>query len=384
MPAFVMAVVAALVVGWLAYEGHEPIILGAVGLLGAVGVGLVLWARSAAGAEAARLKTAGLARDHRLTGTQAEADRLRGELTRAVSEQREAQEKARAAATAAADRQKQQDATIREGRAEIERLRKELETTRRQSQARPAEPASAASPAAVPAARPAASPPPPAAAPPARPAASPPPPAAAPGARPAAPPPPPAAAPGARPAAPPPPPRSAPAPPVPAPPRPSPPPPPAPAVAEPPAPTPTPAVAAVPPGKRERDPAPGDAVGTVLLVDDDPSFLFVAANILRPAGYRVIEAESGQAALDQAGPQAGKIDLLITDMMMPGMNGRQLAQRFSKLRPGVRVLYVSGFVDEGSAREAIEGEEADFLAKPFEADAFTAKVRELIGALPRA
>jgi CheY-like chemotaxis protein len=339
MPAFVMAVVAALVVGWLAYEGHEPIILGAVGLLGAVGVGLVLWARSAAGAEAARLKTAGLARDHRLSGTQAEADRLRGELTRAVSEQREAQEKARAAATAAADRQKQQDATIREGRAEIERLRKELETTRRQSQARPAEPASAASPAAVPAARPAAPPPPP---------------------------------------------RSAPAPPVPAPPRPSPPPPPAPAVAEPPAPTPTPAVAAVPPGKRERDPAPGDAVGTVLLVDDDPSFLFVAANILRPAGYRVIEAESGQAALDQAGPQAGKIDLLITDMMMPGMNGRQLAQRFSKLRPGVRVLYVSGFVDEGSAREAIEGEEADFLAKPFEADAFTAKVRELIGALPRA
>ena len=81
--------------------------------------------------------------------------------------------------------------------------------------------------------------------------------------------------------------------------------------------------------------------------------------------------------------QTGKIDLLITDMMMPGMSGRQLAQRFTKLRPGVHVLYVSGFVDEGSAREAIEGEEADFLAKPFEAGAFTAKVRELIGAARR-
>jgi len=136
-------------------------------------------------------------------------------------------------------------------------------------------------------------------------------------------------------------------------------------------------VAAQPTGKREPDPEPGAAVGTVLLVDDDPSFLFVAANILRPAGFRVIEAENGQSALDQAGPQTGKIDLLITDMMMPGMNGRQLAQRFTKARPGVRVLYVSGFVDEGSAREAIEGEEADFLAKPFEADAFIAKVREL-------
>ena len=142
-------------------------------------------------------------------------------------------------------------------------------------------------------------------------------------------------------------------------------------------PAPEPAVAAPPMGKREPDPPAGAAVGTVLLVDDDASFLFVAANILRPAGFRVIEAESGQAALDQAGAQAAQIDLLVTDMMMAGMNGRQLAQRFTKLRPGVRVLYVSGIVDEGSAREAIEGEEADFLAKPFEADAFIAKVRDL-------
>ncbi|HKZ05662.1 MAG TPA: response regulator, partial [Methylomirabilota bacterium] len=148
----------------------------------------------------------------------------------------------------------------------------------------------------------------------------------------------------------------------------------------PPVPAPAAEAAPVPTGPRAPDPAPGEAIGTVLLVDDDTSFLFVAANILRPAGFRVIEAESGQSALDQAGQQTGKIDLLVTDMMMPGMNGRQLAQRFTKLRPGVRVLYVSGFVDEGSAREAIEGEEADFLAKPFEAEAFIAKVRELSGA----
>jgi CheY-like chemotaxis protein/Skp family chaperone for outer membrane proteins len=358
MPALVMVFVASLVVGWLAYEGHEPIVLGAVALLGAVGLGLIFWARSAAGAEAARLKAAGLARDNRLAGIQAEADRLRGELTRAVSQQREAEEHARAAATTAADRQKQQDTTIREGRTEIERLRKELEAARRQASA----PSPAAPPAAAATTRPAPS---------------------APAREPAA------AAPPPRPAAPPPPPRPAPAPPVAAPPvaappRPSPPPPAARPVAEPPAPAPTPAVAAAPPGKREPDPAPGDAVGTVLLVDDDSSFLIMAADILRPAGYRVLEAESGQAALDQAGQQAGKIDLLITDMMMPGMNGRQLAQRFNKLRPGVRVLYVSGFVDEGSAREAIAGEEADFLAKPFEAEAFTAKVRELIRAAPRA
>ena len=352
MPALVMIVVSALVIGFLAYEGHEPIVLGAVAALGVVGIALILWARSGAAAEAARLRSAGTTRDNRLAGVQAEADRLRGELTRAVAQQREAEEGARATATAAAERQKQQDTSIREGRVEIERLRKDLETARRQAQTRPAEapvatPAAAAMPAPAPA------------------------PSAAPVARPA-----PAAAP--RPAAAPPPPRPAPSPAAP-PLRPSP-PPPAP-VAEPVAATPP--APAPPMGKREPDPAPGDAIGTVLLVDDDASFLFVAANILRPAGFRVIEAENGQSALDQAGQQTGKIDLLITDMMMPGMSGRQLAQRFTKLRPGVRVLYVSGFVDEGSAREAIEGEEADFLAKPFEGDAFTTKVRELIGVARR-
>ena len=357
MPALVMIVVSALVIGFLAYEGHEPIVLGAAAALGVVGIGLIFWARSGAAAEAGRLKSAGVSRDNRLAGVQAEADRLRGELARAVSQQREAEEGARAAATAAADRQKQQEATIREGRAEIERLRKEVETARRQVRTAEAPTAAAAAPtpatpSAAPAARPAAEAAPrPAAAPPAPP-------------RPAAPPPPP--------------PRPAPVPP--APPRPS--PPPRSPVVEPVAAAPPPAPAP-PMGKREPDPAPGDAVGTVLLVDDDASFLFVAANILRPAGFRVIEAESGQSALDQAGQQTGKIDLLITDMMMPGMSGRQLAQRFTKLRPGVRVLYVSGFVDEGSAREAIEGEAADFLGKPFEADAFTAKVRELIGAASR-
>lgn len=352
-----MVVVTALVVGFLAYEGHEPTVLGAAALLGVAGIGLIFWARGGAAAEAARLRSAGLARDNRLAGAQAEADRLRGELTSAVSRQREAEEGARAAATAVADRAKQQEAAIREGKAEVERLRKDLEAARRQAQARAAEtPATPAPAAAAPPAPPTPAPARPAEAPPRTPAAP-----APPAPRPAAP----------RPA---PPPASAP------PPRPTPAPPP-PAVAPPPVAAPAPAPP--PTGPREPDPAPDKAIGTVLLVDDDASFLFVAANILRPAGFRVIEAESGQSALDQASQQAGKIDLLVTDMMMPGMNGRQLAQRFTKLRPGVRVLYVSGFVDEGSAREAIEGEEADFLAKPFEADAFTAKVRELIGAARR-
>jgi DNA-binding NtrC family response regulator len=115
-------------------------------------------------------------------------------------------------------------------------------------------------------------------------------------------------------------------------------------------------------------------------VDDDTDFRTVAALILRRAGYEVIEAAGGAAALEAVQRHAGAIDLLITDMMMPGMNGRQLAQRFGRLRPGVRVLYVSGVVDEASARDAIAGENADFLEKPFEGDAFTGKVRDLLPA----
>ena len=352
MPALVMAIVTTLGIGFLVYDGSQDMMaLGAVAAVGVIGIGLIFWARSGAAAEAGRLRATANVRDTRMSSLQAEVERLRDDLVQASAKQRETDEHARTAAATAAERQKQHESAMRESRAELERARRELDLARRQATQAAAAPA------------PAAPPPAPAAAPPA-----PPRPAAAPAPPPA--PPKPAPAPAAPPAP------SKPAPAPAAPPRPTPPPPPPPApVVE--GPAPEPAVAAPPMGKREPDPPAGAAVGTVLLVDDDASFLFVAANILRPAGFRVIEAESGQAALDQAGAQAAQIDLLVTDMMMAGMNGRQLAQRFTKLRPGVRVLYVSGIVDEGSAREAIEGEEADFLAKPFEADAFIAKVRDL-------
>ena len=354
MPVVVMILVTLLGAGALTVAGHETPAVAALVVLGVIGLGLIFWARGQGAAELERLRAAAASRDQRLTGIQAETERMRLDLQRALGQQRESEERARAA-EAIADRQKQSEMALRESRAEVERLRKDVEAARRPPTAAPAATTAAPPPARAP--EPAATTAP--AAPP-RPAAAPP----------AAPPPRPAPA-----AAPPAPPR-----PVPAPVRaPAPPAAPAPAIAAPVADAP----AAASLGKREPDPAPGTAVGTLLLVDDDPSFLFVAANILRPAGFHVLEAESGQAALDRAGQHTGKIDLLVTDMMMPGMNGRQLAQRFTKLRPGVRVLYISGIVDEGSAREAIEGEEADFLGKPFEADTFTAKVRELLRASSR-
>ena len=363
MPVVVMIVATVLVGAALNVAGPEAPAIAALAVLGVIGVGLILWARGQSAAELARARATAVSRDSRLAGIQAETDQARADLQGALGQQREAEERARAAATAAADRQKQSEMALRESRAEVERLKKDVEAARRQAAAaaagsapvpapaRATEPAAGGSPQPVPASPAAPAPrpaPAPAAAPPTRPAPAP------------------AAAPPTRPAVAPP-----------APPRPAPTPAPAPVVAPPPV---ADAPAPAPTGPRAPDPAPGTAVGTLLLVDDDAGFLFMAANILRPAGFHVLEAESGQAALDRAGQHAGKIDLLITDMMMPGMNGRQLAQRFTQLRPGVRVLYISGIVDEGSAREAIEGEAADFLGKPFEADAFTAKVRELMRA----
>ena len=359
MPVVVMILATVLGGVVLSYGGFETPAIVALAVLGIIGIGLILWAQGQSGADLERTRALTLSRENRLVGIQAEADRMRLDLQRSLSQQREAEERARAA-EANAERQKEAEMALRESRAEVERLKRDVESARRQAAAAPA-----AAPVAAAAAAPASPAPPRAPEPAAGPARAPAP--AAPS-RPAAAPPP---SPASRPAPPAAPPRPAPAPPRPA--------------APPPAPVSAPATmiepaAPAPTGKREADPAPGTAIGTLLLVDDDPNFLFVASNILRPAGFNVIEAESGQAALERAGQHAGKIDLLVTDMMMPGMNGRQLAQRFTKLRPGVRVLYISGVVDEGSAREAIEGEEADFLGKPFEADTFTAKVRELIRA----
>ena len=365
MPVVVMIIVTALGAAALGVIGQEPPAIAALVVLGVIGVGLIFWARGGSAAELERLRASALSRDNRLAGIQDETDRMRADLQRALGQQREAEERARAAETAA-DRQKQSEMALRESRAEVERLKKDVEAARRHAMAATAAPAAAPAPPRV--TEPATTAAPAAPAAPARPAPAS---AAAAPPRPTAPAPPPA------------PPRPAPAAPAPppAPPRPAParapaaPASPAPVMARPPV---AEAPAPAPTGKREADPAPGTAIGTLLLVDDDPNFLFVAANILRPAGFHVLEAESGQAALERAEQHTGKIDLLVTDMMMPGMNGRQLAQRFTKLRPGVRVLYISGVVDEGSARDAIEGEAADFLGKPFEADTFTAKVRELL------
>ncbi|HXA94384.1 MAG TPA: CHASE domain-containing protein [Candidatus Dormibacteraeota bacterium] len=117
---------------------------------------------------------------------------------------------------------------------------------------------------------------------------------------------------------------------------------------------------------------------TVLVVDDEPEVLELASEILRRVGYSVLEAADGGAALEVAGRHEGEIHLLVTDMVMPGMSGRDLAERLRGLRATLRVLYISGYVQDPAARVALASEHSAFVAKPFTPELLTDRVRELL------
>ena len=117
---------------------------------------------------------------------------------------------------------------------------------------------------------------------------------------------------------------------------------------------------------------------TVLVVDDEPEVLGLATEILRHVGYSVLEAVDGAAALEVARGHAGEIHLLVTDMVMPGMSGRDLAERLRAVRKGLPVVYISGYVQDSAARSALSSERSAFVAKPFTPELLTDRVRELL------
>ncbi|MGB9594219.1 MAG: ATP-binding protein [Anaerolineae bacterium] len=119
---------------------------------------------------------------------------------------------------------------------------------------------------------------------------------------------------------------------------------------------------------------------TVLVTEDDAAVRRMAARILRGLGYTVLEAANGAEALQAARKYGGRIDLLITDVVMPRMNGRELAQRLAEICPGVKVLYVSGYTENAIAHNHILDEGARFLQKPFARRALARKVREALEA----
>jgi two-component system, cell cycle sensor histidine kinase and response regulator CckA len=117
---------------------------------------------------------------------------------------------------------------------------------------------------------------------------------------------------------------------------------------------------------------------TVLVVEDDQRVRNVTATILRRQGYKVIEAESGDDALTLCQQHFGKIALMVTDVVMPKMNGRQLAEKIMVFRPGLKVLFVSGYTDHAIVAQGILEPGIEFLQKPFTPEALSRRVREVL------
>ena len=92
---------------------------------------------------------------------------------------------------------------------------------------------------------------------------------------------------------------------------------------------------------------------TILLVEDEPDLRRLARIVLETNGYRVLEAAAGEEAIQQCRHCPGPIDLLLTDVVMPGLSGRQLAEQIRSLRPGLRTLFMSGYTDDTVVRHGL-------------------------------
>ena len=117
---------------------------------------------------------------------------------------------------------------------------------------------------------------------------------------------------------------------------------------------------------------------TILLVEDEGAVRQLARDILEANGYTVLEARHGAEALAICERHSDVIHLLLTDVVMPGMNGRELAERLARLRPDTKVLYTSGYTDNAVVLHGVLKGRAVFLQKPFTPDALARKVREVL------
>jgi two-component system, cell cycle sensor histidine kinase and response regulator CckA len=127
------------------------------------------------------------------------------------------------------------------------------------------------------------------------------------------------------------------------------------------------------------EPEPEPSLGTILVVEDEPGIRGLVRKILRREHYEVLEAGSGEDALTEAAAQDVAIDLLLTDVMLPGIGGRELAESLAAGNPDLKVVYVSGFTDDEGVRTGQFPPGSRFLQKPFTLSALVGIVKEALG-----
>jgi CheY-like chemotaxis protein len=119
---------------------------------------------------------------------------------------------------------------------------------------------------------------------------------------------------------------------------------------------------------------------TILVAEDEDIVRDFAMRKLRDSGYNVLEASDGVEALAKARAYEGKIDLLLTDVVMPHMGGKALADRLSEERQGIKILYTSGYTDQAIIHSGSLDEGVTFMQKPYTSSSLTRKVRETLDA----
>jgi two-component system, cell cycle sensor histidine kinase and response regulator CckA len=142
-----------------------------------------------------------------------------------------------------------------------------------------------------------------------------------------------------------------------------------------------PIVPQVPAHEPEKTQAPRDltGVGTILLVEDEDAVRDFAVRALTMRGYKVLDASGGEEALDIVRDHDGGIDLLISDVVMPGMEGPALLKAVREIKPDLRVIFISGYAEEAFRNSPDKPEDFHFLPKPFSLKQLTSKVKEVLG-----
>jgi signal transduction histidine kinase/ActR/RegA family two-component response regulator len=138
-----------------------------------------------------------------------------------------------------------------------------------------------------------------------------------------------------------------------------------------------PATEEVAPDRGESEAAPSEGAGdaTILVVEDEEAVRRLTCRILSSQGYSVVEASDGQSALRAWEASGNKVDLLLTDVVMPGMSGKELAERLSQYQPDLVPVFMSGYTDDVVLRHGINGEIPNLVQKPFGAEALLSAVR---------
>jgi two-component system cell cycle sensor histidine kinase/response regulator CckA len=124
--------------------------------------------------------------------------------------------------------------------------------------------------------------------------------------------------------------------------------------------------------------APQRGSETVLLVEDEKGVRELAREYLEQNGYTVLEAENGARALEIASAHDGPIHLMLTDVVMQGISGRELAEKAAKIRPDMKVLFMSGYTDQAVIHHGLLSAETVLLQKPFTLNALAAKLRAML------